>query len=182
MAVFDKFSSSCDKNLKQKPVLSQGFVNYLQSDLHIYLELMNLKMRKYNYSFVSRTHWPKDAKKFEDARMLGCKDTNKHTWTWGYEDKRMQGYKEAQMNLGIWRCKDASIQANTYKTENMRMWGYKDTSKHTWTSGHEDAGMQAGHKKLKIWGCKYAWIQTSTQKHKDTRVRECGDTSMCTGI
>ena len=146
-----------------------------------WLELMNLKMREYNYSFVSRTHWLKDVDTSKHTKTWGCEDTNKHTWTWGYEDIRMQRYNKARMNLGIWRCKDASIQANTCKTEDMRMWGYKDTTKHTWTSGYEDPGMQAGHNKLKIRECKYAWIQTSTQKHKDTRMRGCGDTSKCTG-
>ena len=45
MADSDKFSYSYSKILKQKPVLSEGFVNYLQTDSHNYRELMNLKMQ-----------------------------------------------------------------------------------------------------------------------------------------
>ena len=75
MAVSDKFSSSFGKSPKHKPVLSEGFVNYLQIDSHNYRELMNLTMREYNYSFVLRTHWPEDVSilasihKREDTRM-----------------------------------------------------------------------------------------------------------------
>ena len=32
MVVSDKFSCPCGKRQKQKPVLSEGFVNYLQND------------------------------------------------------------------------------------------------------------------------------------------------------
>ena len=75
MAASNKFSCSCGKSPKQKPALSEGFVNYLQIDSHNYRELMNLKMREYNCSFVSRTYWPKDMRilastnKPEETRM-----------------------------------------------------------------------------------------------------------------
>ena len=165
MAVSNKFSRSCRKSPKQKPVLSEGFVNYLQTDSHHYRELRNLKMREYNYPFISSTYWPEDMSilasthKPKDTRMWGCQDTNKliwteymrvwgckytskHTWIWRYEDVKMQGYKQAHMNLRMWGCKDARIEANTYEPEDMRMWGCKDTSKHTWTWGCEDARMR----------------------------------------
>ena len=141
MAVSDKFSCSCRKSPKQKPVLSEGFVNYLQVHSHDYQELRNLKIRVYIYLFVSRINWPEDVSilasthKPEDTWMWGCKDTSNHTWTWGYEDVRMQEYKQAHMSLRIWGCKDARIDANTYEPEDIRMWG--------WTWGYEDAGMQA---------------------------------------
>ena len=85
---------------------NQGFVNYLQIHSHDYWQLMNLKMREYNYSFVSRIHWPEDVSilastdKPEDTRMWGCEDTNKVVWT-----------------------------------EDMKMWGCKYTSKDTWSWG-----------------------------------------------
>ena len=148
MAVCNKFSCSCGKSPKQKPVLSEGFVNYLQIDSHNNPELMNLKMWEHNYSLISRTHGPEDARiqasihEAEDMRMWGCNRTSKHIWTWRHEDVRMQVYKEAHMNLRIWICKDARIRANTYKLEDMRMWGCKDTSKHTRARGYEGAGMQ----------------------------------------
>ena len=74
-------------------------------------------MREYNYSFVSRRHWPgavsilASTHEPKDTRMWGCEDTSKRTWIWGYED--------------------ASIQANTYEPEDVRMQGYKQA--HTGT-------------------------------------------------
>ena len=147
MTVSDKFSCLCRKSPKKKSAQSEGFVNYLQIDSHNYQELINLKMWKQNYSFVSRTHWPEDVSilasthKPEDTRMWGHKDTNKHTWTWGYDDvRRMQGYKLAHMNLRIWGCKDVRIEANTWT------WGFEDVRtqgyKHTRTWQHKDSRMQ----------------------------------------
>ena len=182
-AVSNTFCCSCHKSPKQDSVLTEGFVNYLQTDLHRYRKLKNLKMREYNYSFVSRTLWPEDVRilasthKPEDTRMWGCEDknkriwtedmsmwvckyTNKHTGTWEYEDVRMQGYKQTHMNLRIWGC--------------------KDTSKHTWTWEYEDMRMQGykqAHMNLKMWGCEDARIQASTHEPEDVRMQGCEDRS-----
>ena len=144
MAVSDKFSCSCGRSPKQKPVLSEGFVNYLQTDSRNYRELMNLKRREYNYSFVSRTHWTEGVSilasthKPEDTRMWECENTNKLTF----------------MKLRIWRCEDARIQASTHEPEDMRMQGCKQE-----------------HTSLKIQGCKDAGIQAITHKHKGMSMR-----------
>ena len=111
MAISDRFSSSCGKSPKQKSVLSEVFVSYLQFDSHNYRELMNLKMREYTYLLVSRIHWP------EDVSTLAS--THKS------EDPRMWGYQQAHINLGIWGCEDASIQESTHEHDDMRMRGYK---------------------------------------------------------
>ena len=153
MAISDNRSCSCGKSTKQKPVLSEGFVNYLQVESNNYREIMNLKMRGYNYSFASRTHWPEDVSILaninepEDTRIWGCEDTNKHTWTWGYEDVRIKGYKQAYMNLRgyedarmrgyrqvrtnmrIWGCEGARIQISRQEPKHMRVWGCKDINK-----------------------------------------------------
>lgn len=87
MVVSDKFSCSLGKTPIQKPILSKGFVNYLQNDSHNYQELMNFKMGECNHLLVLRTHWPKDISmlgnthKSEDTRMPQCDDTNKQTST-----------------------------------------------------------------------------------------------------
>ena len=152
MAISDNRSCSCGKSTKQKPVLSEGFVNYLQVESNNYREIMNLKMRGYNYSFASRTHWPEDVSILaninepEDTRIWGCEDTNKHTWTWGYKDLRMRRYQQAHMSLRIWGCEDKRIQASIYESKG-------------------------------IWGCKDARIQASTHKHEDMRLRGCEDTN-----
>ena len=62
-------------------------------------------MREYNYSFVSRRHWP------GAVSILASTHEPKDTRIWGYED--------------------ASIQANTYEPEDVRMQGYKQA--HTGT-------------------------------------------------
>ena len=183
IAASNTFCCSCRKSPKQKSVLSEGFVNYLQTDLHRYRKPMNLKMREYNYSFVPRTLWPEDVSilasthKPEDTRMWGCEDknkhiwtedmrmwvckyTSKHTWTWEYEDVRTQGYKQAHMNLRIWGCEDARIQASTHEPENMRMQGYKQA-----------------HTNLRIWGCKDARIDANTYEPEDMRIWGCRDAS-----
>ena len=183
MAVFDKFSCSCGKSPKQKLVLSEGFVNFLQVHSHNYRELMDLKIREYNYSFISRTHWPEDMSilasthKPEDTRVLECEDTNKCAWTWGYEDVRMQVYKQAYMNLRIWGCKDTSNYTWTWGYEdarmrgykhahtNLRLWGCRDASKGTWAWKYEDIRMREYkpvHTNIRIWGCKETRIPTST--------------------
>ena len=46
MAVSDKFSCLCSKCPKQKLALSEGFVNYLQIELHNYQELLNLEIAR----------------------------------------------------------------------------------------------------------------------------------------
>ena len=181
MAVFNKFSCSCRKSPKQKPVLSEGFVNYLQTDSHHYRELMNLKMREYNYSFISSTNWPEDVSilasthKPKDTRMWGCQDTNKriwtedmrvwgckyttkHTWTWRYEDVRMQGYKQAHTNLRIWGCRNASKGIWTWIYEDVRMRGCKQV-----------------HTNIRIWVCEDARIQASAQEPKGMRMWGCED-------
>ena len=55
--------------------------------------------------------------------MWGCRDTKMHP---------------EYMNLRIYQ------QAHReHEPKDKRMWGYEVTSKHTWTEGYEDAGMQA---------------------------------------
>ena len=153
MAVSDKLSCSCGKSTKWNPVLSKGFVNYLQIDSHNHRELMDLKMREHNYSFVSRTHCLKDkgilasTHKPEDTRMWRCEDTNKRKWTWRYEDVRMLVYKQAHTNLRLWGCRDASKGI----CMNLKIWGYKD------------AGYKPAYTNIRIWGCEETKITTSTQ-------------------
>ena len=99
-------------------------------------------MREYNYSFVSRTHWP------EDVSILGCEDVRIPT---------------SAHKLGIWGCEDASIQASIHEPEDMRMWGYKNTRIQASTHEPEDIRMhdcKQGYMKLKIWGCKDVRIPT----------------------
>ena len=148
MAVSDKFSCSCGRSPKQKPVLSEGFVNYLQTDSRNYRELINLKRREYNYSFVSRTHWTEGVSilasthKPEDTRMWECENTNKLTF----------------MKLRIWRCEGARIQASTHEPEDMRMQGYRQGIS-TWR--YEDVrmrGYKQVHRNLRIWRCEDARI------------------------
>ena len=154
MAVSDKFSCSRSKSWKQKPVLFEEFVNYLQ-----------MKMREYKHSLVLRTHWPEDvsilasAHKLKDTRMRGCEDT-KRTWTGRYENVRMQGYKQPHMNMRI--C--AGIQASTQELDDSRMQGYKQ-----------------GRMNPSIWGCKDVKMQASTHERKDMRMQGCEDTSKCKG-
>ena len=116
MVVSDKFSCPCGKSQKQKPVLSEGFVNYLQNDQDAKYPTTNeLKNATIQLSIhIENTlTWgcehTASTKKPEDMRMWGCKDTSKHTWAWG--------------------CKDVRIQASTHEHkdeyENVRMRGYK---------------------------------------------------------
>ena len=159
---------------------------------------MNLKMRKYNYSFVSRTYWhiylrirgcenariTTSTHEPKNTRMWRCRYTSKRTWTWGHEDVRMRGYKQAHMNLRIRVCEDAGIQESAHEPEDMRMWGCKVTSKHTWTWGYDYVRMQGykqAHMNLRTWVCKDARIQATTHEHKDVRMRGWKDTSKCTG-
>ena len=161
--------------------------------MHNCRELMNLKMREYNYPFVLRTHWPEDVSILasthepEDTRMWGCEDTNKHRWTRGSEDVRMQGYKQAHMNLRIW---DARLRVYKPTLMNLKIWGCEDAR--TRASTHESADMrmqackqghmiQARYKEVRVrgykqvhtnlrkWGCKDARIQGSAQEPKDMR-------------
>ena len=158
MAVSDKLSCSCGESPKQKPVLFKWFINYLQIDFTNYRELMKLKMREYNYSFVSRTPWPEDVSilastdKPEDTRMWGCKDTNKRTWTRGYEDVRMQVYKQT---LWTWGYEDVRMQRYKQAHTNLRIWEYMDASKGTWNWRYEDVrtwGYKQVHLNMRIWG------------------------------
>ena len=133
VAVSNKFSYLCHKSPKQKPVLSQWFVNYLQIHSHDYRELMNLKMREYNYSFVSRIHWPEDVSilastdKPENTRMWGCEETNKVKVIWT-EDLKMWGCKHTSQHTWSWGYEDVRIQASTHEPEDMRMQGCEERS------------------------------------------------------
>ena len=172
MAVSDKFSCSRSKSWKQKPVLPEEFVNYLQ-----------MKMREYKHSLVLRTHWPEDvsilasAHKLKDTRMRGCEDT-KRTWTGRYENVRMQGYKQPHMNMRIWGCKDILTLMN------LRIWGCKGAGIQASTQELDDSRMQGykqGRMNPSIWGCKDVKMQASTHERKDMRMQGCEDTSKCKG-
>ena len=174
MAVSNKFSCSCRKSPKQKPVLSEGFVNYLQIVSHHYRELMNLKLREYNCLSASRKDWPEDVgilastHKPEDTRMWECEKTKKRIWTgdirilenqeahmnWGYKDVRMQVYKQAHLNLRMWGCRDKTKGILTWRYDDVKMRGYKQV-----------------YTKIRIWECEDGYKQV----HRNLRMRGCED-------
>ena len=111
MAVSDKLSCSRRKCLKQKSVVTERFVNYLR----VYPELMNLKMRENNLSFVSRMHWPEDVcilARLINRSIRGCEDTNKHIWTWQYEDTRIKAGTQKPEDMMMQRCKQGRVLLN----------------------------------------------------------------------